>query len=125
MPTPPSKYTPSQLGDTSLGAALSISPTICLRWGRKLLISPPAGWEHDGRPVPSLMITKARESARFLKRPACRIKIDVPIGGLGMRLDEMHAWPDENCGDVAQSSSLSVNVSGAAPGHGSVPYHII
>jgi hypothetical protein len=32
------------------------------------------------------------------RRFPCRIKVGVPIGGLGTRLTEMHAWLDENCG---------------------------
>src|ERR1700759_3835275 len=39
-----------------------------------------------------LMITEAE------RRFPCRIKLDVPIRGLGSRLTEMHAWLDENCG---------------------------
>src|SRR5271167_4659715 len=39
-----------------------------------------------------LMITEAE------RRFPCRIKIGVPIGGFGTRLNEMHAWLDENCG---------------------------
>ncbi len=39
-----------------------------------------------------LMITEAE------RRFPCRIKVGVPIGGLGSRLTEMHAWLDENCG---------------------------
>jgi hypothetical protein len=38
------------------------------------------------------MITEAE------RRFPCRIKLGVPIGGLGARLTEMHAWLDENCG---------------------------
>ena len=32
------------------------------------------------------------------RRFPCRIKLGVPIGGLGRRLTEMRAWLDENCG---------------------------
>ena len=39
-----------------------------------------------------LMITEAE------RRFPCRIKLGVPVGGLGSRLTEMHAWLDENCG---------------------------
>jgi hypothetical protein len=39
-----------------------------------------------------LMITEAE------RRFPCRIKLGVPIGGLGARLTEMQAWLDENCG---------------------------
>jgi hypothetical protein len=39
-----------------------------------------------------LMITQAE------RRFPCRIKLGVPLGGLGGRLTEMHAWLDENCG---------------------------
>jgi hypothetical protein len=39
-----------------------------------------------------LMITEAE------RRFPCRIKLGVPIGGLGARLTEMQGWLDENCG---------------------------
>ncbi len=39
-----------------------------------------------------LMIAEAE------RRFPCRIKVSVPIGGLGSRLTEMHAWLAENCG---------------------------
>jgi hypothetical protein len=39
-----------------------------------------------------LMITEAERGF------PCRIKVGVPIGGLGSRLTEMHAWLEENCG---------------------------
>jgi hypothetical protein len=39
-----------------------------------------------------LMITEAE------RRFPCRIKLGVPVGGLGSRLTEMQAWLDENCG---------------------------
>ena len=39
-----------------------------------------------------LMIVEAE------RRFPCRIKLGVPIGGLGERLTEMHAWLDQNCG---------------------------
>jgi hypothetical protein len=39
-----------------------------------------------------LMITEAE------RRFPCRIKVGVPIGGLGARLTEMQVWLDENCG---------------------------
>jgi hypothetical protein len=39
-----------------------------------------------------LMITEAE------RRFPCRIKLGVPIGGLGTLLTAMHAWRDENCG---------------------------
>jgi hypothetical protein len=39
-----------------------------------------------------LMITEAE------RRFPCRIKIGIPIAGLGRRLTEMHTWLDENCG---------------------------
>jgi hypothetical protein len=39
-----------------------------------------------------LMITEAE------RRFPCRIKIGVPIGGLGGRLTKMQTWLDENCG---------------------------
>jgi hypothetical protein len=38
------------------------------------------------------MITEAA------RRFPCRIKIGVPIRGLGTRLTEMYPWLDENCG---------------------------
>jgi hypothetical protein len=39
-----------------------------------------------------LMITEAE------RRFPVRIKLALPSGGLGERLDQMHAWLDENCG---------------------------
>jgi hypothetical protein len=39
-----------------------------------------------------LMITEAE------RRFPCRIKLGVPRGGFGQRLNEMQAWLDENCG---------------------------
>ena len=39
-----------------------------------------------------LMITEAE------RRFPSRIKVGVPIGGLGARLTEMQVWLDENCG---------------------------
>ena len=39
-----------------------------------------------------LMISEAE------KRFPVRVRIAVPEGGLGQRLDRMHAWLDENCG---------------------------
>jgi hypothetical protein len=39
-----------------------------------------------------LMITEAE------RRFPVRIKLAPPAGGLGKRLDQMHAWLDENCG---------------------------
>jgi hypothetical protein len=38
------------------------------------------------------MITEAE------RRFPARIKLALPSGGLGERLDQMHAWLDENCG---------------------------
>ena len=38
------------------------------------------------------MITEAE------RRFPVRIKLALPSGGLGERLDQMHAWLDENCG---------------------------
>jgi hypothetical protein len=32
------------------------------------------------------------------RRFPCRIKLGIPIDGLGERLTEMHAWLDQNCG---------------------------
>jgi hypothetical protein len=32
------------------------------------------------------------------RRFPCRIKLGTPTGGFGIRLTEMHAWLDENCG---------------------------
>lgn len=32
------------------------------------------------------------------RRFPVRIKVEVPIGGFGVRLPQMHAWLDENCG---------------------------
>ena len=39
-----------------------------------------------------LMITEAE------RRFPVRIKIELPEGGLGNRLGQMHTWLDENCG---------------------------
>jgi hypothetical protein len=39
-----------------------------------------------------LMITEAE------RRFPVRIKVGVPAGGLGERLNQMHRWLDENCG---------------------------
>ncbi|HEV8032336.1 MAG TPA: hypothetical protein VGP42_15095 [Stellaceae bacterium] len=39
-----------------------------------------------------LMISEAE------RRFPVRIKLALPSGGLGERLDQMHAWLDENCG---------------------------
>jgi hypothetical protein len=39
-----------------------------------------------------LMITEAE------RRFPVRIKVGVPAGGPGERLNQMHAWLDENCG---------------------------
>jgi hypothetical protein len=39
-----------------------------------------------------LMIAEAE------RRFPCRIKLGVPIGGLGARLTEMQTWLDESCG---------------------------
>jgi hypothetical protein len=39
-----------------------------------------------------LMITEAE------RRYPVRINLALPSGGLGERLDQMHAWLDENCG---------------------------
>src|SRR5438477_7281929 len=39
-----------------------------------------------------LMIAEAE------RRFPVRIKLALPVGGLGERLNQMHAWLDENCG---------------------------
>jgi hypothetical protein len=39
-----------------------------------------------------LMITEAE------RRFPCRIKLELPPEGFGQRLNELHAWLDENCG---------------------------
>jgi hypothetical protein len=42
------------------------------------------------------------------RRFPVRIRVGVPAGGLGERLNQMHAWLDENCGAAgwALASSL-------------------
>ena len=39
-----------------------------------------------------LMISEAE------RRFPVRIRLALPVGGLGERFDQMHAWLDENCG---------------------------
>jgi hypothetical protein len=36
-----------------------------------------------------------------------RIRLAIPAGGLGERLDQMHAWLDENCGAVGWAMTPS------------------
>jgi hypothetical protein len=66
-----------------------------------------------------LMITEAE------RRFPCRIKVGVPIGGLGARLTEMQVWLDENCGSdgwirhrlayAASSTMRSRSISSTPP----------
>jgi hypothetical protein len=53
----------------------------------------------DAAPHPLVKVARSRQIITEADRrfPA-RARVAIPEGGLGVRLNRMHAWPDENCG---------------------------
>ena len=44
------------------------------------------------------MRTNQQATSVAESRFAVRVRIGIPLGGLGRRLDEMNVWLDANCG---------------------------